>query len=565
MTNWFKSTTLAAALGAIMAGNAFADGLSAQVNTSQLAEGDTFQLVLSTDGQGGAIPDLLPLHQDFDVLGTSQSSQIQIINGHRLQSQSWIVSLSPKAKGTVTIPSLSAGTLTSDPLTLNVMDASQLPKSQGIGGISVSAAIDDGSHYVFQEIPLKVRIETAFPLQQAQLIVPTGDFELTKTGEDQITQIKRNGQALNVIERSYLLRPQAQGNLTIPPFTLRGSVRSSNARRDSFGASGFGSAQMQQMMNRMGFGSVFDDMFSPGKPFIARTDALQLNVLANPGVGTSGWFLPAKAVKIEAERQPANPVFREGEAVTRRVSLLALGARPEQLPDLKLDEPTGARIYLDDTQTDMVETKDGTVARRDYILSIVPTQGGNVTLPEISVEWMDTLNDEMKIAKLDALTIAVEGTVHAAVTPPVSKEQTITTPAEKADYTLWYGLVLFLSVVVVFVVYVKRRNKMEPPAKPLVRTKNQMAELRQRAQDGDHMGFYSALLSLRAAPQGANLKAINTAIEALESYNFAPDKAVSEPDLFAIVKTLGLRQVRPHSALFKRRVERALPALYPAE
>ena len=129
-------------------------------------------------------PDLLPLYQDFNVLGTSQSSQTQIINGRRSQSQSWIVSLSPKTQGTVTIPSLSAGTLISDPLTLNVLDASQLPKSQGIGGISVSAAIDDGSHYVFQEIPLKVRIETAFPLQQAQLIVPTGDFELTKTGED---------------------------------------------------------------------------------------------------------------------------------------------------------------------------------------------------------------------------------------------------------------------------------------------------------------------------------------------------------------------------------------------
>ena len=151
------------------------------------------------------------------------------------------------------------------------------------------------------------------------------------------------------------------------------------------------------------------------------------------------------------------------------------------------------------------------------------------------------------------------------MTPPVYKEQTISTPAEKADYTLWYGLVLFLSVIVVFVVYVKRRNKMEPPAKPLVRAKSQMAELRQHAQDGDHMEFYSALLSLRAAPQGADLKAINAAIEALENYKFAPGKAVSEPDLLAIVKTLGLRQVRPHSALFKRRVERALPALYPAE
>ena len=176
MKHMFKSSVAAALIGITLASGVYADGLSARVNTTQVAEGDQFQLVLTTDGHGGAAPDLSPLSADFNVLGTSQSSQTQIINGRTSQSVSWIVTLSPKTKGQLTIPSLSAGAVSSDPVVLNVVEASQLPKSQGVGGISVAASIDDGSHYVFQEIPLTVRIETQVPLQRAELIAPIGDF-----------------------------------------------------------------------------------------------------------------------------------------------------------------------------------------------------------------------------------------------------------------------------------------------------------------------------------------------------------------------------------------------------
>lgn len=80
--NSLKTTVSAAALSIALAIPAFAAGLSARVDSGTVAQGDTFQLTLTTNGQADASPDLTPLQKDFDVLGTSQSSSTQIINGN---------------------------------------------------------------------------------------------------------------------------------------------------------------------------------------------------------------------------------------------------------------------------------------------------------------------------------------------------------------------------------------------------------------------------------------------------------------------------------------------------
>ena len=51
---------------------------AAQIDRATIEEGETFQLTIQTDGDE---PDLSKLNQDFDVLGTSRSSKVSIING----------------------------------------------------------------------------------------------------------------------------------------------------------------------------------------------------------------------------------------------------------------------------------------------------------------------------------------------------------------------------------------------------------------------------------------------------------------------------------------------------
>lgn len=570
-------TTVAATALCLSVTTAWGAGLTARVNTDKLAQGDGLQLVLTADGSATPPPDLAPLAQNFEVLGTSQSSQTQIINGRRSQSVSWIVTLSPRTTGKLIIPSLSAGTLSSEPLAVQVVDASQLPKLQGTTGITLSAAIDDSKHYQFQEIPLKVRIETSKAFQSAELAAPTGDFELTQTGQDRQSQITRGGQPITVVERDYLLRPETSGEVRIPPFTLKGAVSDPNARRTAM-ASPFGGrdpfAMMDQMMARMGgMGSPFGSMAASGAPFVARSDEITLNVLANPDTGSSDWFLPAKAVELRAEWIPGQPVFREGEAVTRKVSILALGARPEQLPDLTFDGPEGARIYLDDVGTDMVETAKGTVARRDFSLSIVPTQGGDVVLPEISVQWLDTASGETQTAVLPSEVVKVEGSppaFGALVDQPLRDQfQSVGMAAETGGIAdqVWRaallagGLLLALGVSMVAVRRGTKGQTHSDPS-PAVKQPDILRGLRRAAANGDRDGFYAKLLELRTRPQSIAPLRIKDAISVLEKARYAPTDLAAPVDLTALFKdlTVGNSSRRPRPSWGRRD---ALPALYP--
>ncbi len=65
-------------------------------------------------------PDLTALADDFDVLGTSQGSEIRIVNGQRSDKRSWRITLAPKSIGTVEIPPIDVGDERTAPLTLTV-------------------------------------------------------------------------------------------------------------------------------------------------------------------------------------------------------------------------------------------------------------------------------------------------------------------------------------------------------------------------------------------------------------------------------------------------------------
>jgi hypothetical protein len=130
-------------------------------------------------------------------------------------------------------------------------------------------------------------------------------------------------------------------------------------------------------------------MFAPTRTVTAVSDPLTLSVAETPG-DASGWVLPAAHVELREVWQPDPPVFRVGEAVTRKVQVLALGAHGEQIPDLAMPDIPGARVYFEGSEARSVPTGQGTAAAREFTWSIVPTTGGTLTLPDLSVDWFDT-------------------------------------------------------------------------------------------------------------------------------------------------------------------------------
>ncbi len=123
-------------IGSAAATQAFAT-VSASLDASQIAAGDTVQLTLEHDGQASGQPDVAPLERDFDILGTSSSTSIELINGSASEKTEVVLTLAPKVTGHLTIPSLSWNGERSQPLALTVAG----PGSTGQPGVSGAPSV----------------------------------------------------------------------------------------------------------------------------------------------------------------------------------------------------------------------------------------------------------------------------------------------------------------------------------------------------------------------------------------------------------------------------------------
>jgi len=84
-------------------------------------------------------------------------------------------------------------------------------------------------------------------------------------------------------------------------------------------------------------------------------------------------------------------------------------------PNGRLNSATGARVYLDRSNSQTIDSESGTVAVREFVTSVVPTGAAQITLPAIEEKWWDTEADVERVAKLPAETYSVQsGTAPAA-------------------------------------------------------------------------------------------------------------------------------------------------------
>lgn len=573
-----RSLFLTTALTFVTALPGLSAGLDARLSATRIAEGDQVVLSLSADAAAGAgQPDLSGLTADFTVLGTASGSQTTIVNGQRSDRVTWQITLAPKHDGTLTIPALSAGALTSAPLSLDVVAAADLPPAAQAGRPAITVTGPEGSLYVHEEVPLMVQVRLPAGTRGAEITAPTSaDTLLEPSGEDRVTQ-QPDGTVL--VERSYLLRPQHEGALRLGGFTVTAEVADPNAPDpfDGFGPAGGAGSLFRDVFGSGPLGGGFGSVFAPVKTLTATSEPLPLTVRATP-TGTSGWALPAQAVELSERWQPDPPVLRVGEAVTRKVQVVALGAHPEQIPDLVMPEIPGARVYYEGSDKKSVPTEHGTAALREFTWSIVPTSGGEITLPELSLDWFDTTTETPARATLAAETHAVEGSVAAApAAAPAAPPAPVTAPPPAADGWLTAGLgagvaLLAAALSLLAGVVLRQRNRSAPPTTATspadvagARRQTALARALTAVRGGDAAGAEGAALDwirwagLTPDACAARFPELGRALDALEAARFGPGDA--PPDLQRLAAALRAADRSLHSAA---RGASALPPLYPA-
>lgn len=414
---------------------AAAGGLSARLERTQIAEGETVVLALSAPGDSTGTPDLSPLAQDFEVLNQAQTTRLEIINGRRSSTREWQVVLLPKRTGRLSIPPLHMGNALSEPLSLAVLPAAQAAKMGEPRAVMLEVAAKPDKPYVQGEVTYTVRLLTRVPLLQASLSAPSaGDAIVERLGEDKHDIAYRDGQQYQVIERRYAIFPQHSGSLAITPPVLSAQVADNGQRGDSLRQRMFGGRDPFADFNRLFGGDPFANrggVFGQSRPIQLRGRSLALEVQPQPA-GTSTPWLPAESLTLSEVWSPDPPVFHVGEPVTRSIAITAQGLTAAQLPDLAFKAPAGIKLYADKPQEETRADGDSLVAQKVLKAALVPATAGSFTLPAVRLAWWDIKTGKERVASLPAREVQVLPAA-AGSSPPAPQNPSLLAASTRAS------------------------------------------------------------------------------------------------------------------------------------
>lgn len=414
---------LALALLAITV-SARAAGVRAYFDHNPVYVGETVTLTIEVSGRSSAAsPDLSVLDKDFHVLGTSQGSEVRIINGQRSDTVRWQITLEPKGAGSYPLPAITVGSQQTAALTLEVKPVPPEVAKRQAEMLFVESELGEvaGGVHVQQQVPLTVRLYSSVAISDGALSDPApADTVVERLGDDRRYSAERNGRRYQVIERRYALFPERSGELTIPPVSFRGSVpapqqqRGGQARRRAAGSSafnGFNDPFFDQVFRDSGFGRMFGSdpmgMFAPRQPITSSSQPITLQVKPRPAAAGTGNWLPAQKLELTDSWQQQVPEWQVGKPVERTITLRATGLAGSQIPQLSLKTPDGVRSYPAKPQNESRTDGEKVFGISRQTFTYIPTRAGSIEMPEVQVSWWDTGSQQQRVATLPRWQVQV--------------------------------------------------------------------------------------------------------------------------------------------------------------
>lgn len=579
--------------------------VTASIDKTSLDVGDNLQLTIYAGNiSNNAVPDLSNVVNDFDLIGSSQTQQVAMID-HRMTSETvWIFTLSPTHTGTITIAPISVGTQQTQPITVQVGDGTNdnssannastpasspsntvqntvappvvtpTPKVSNVSDVFLKAELSPDAPYVQSQAIYTLRLFYDKQIANPQISEPTvsgGDF--IRIGQNDVYQKIINGHPYQVIEMKYALFPEKSGPLTIKGPTFQGNMFT---------------------------GSMVTFSNSNFKPVQAAANTIHATVKPIPTSAANGWWLPANDVQLSDQWSTDLANVQVGVPITRTVKLAAQGIMATQLPVLISSNIPGFQVYPDKPALTSSSDGENVFGVRIEKAAYIPTQAGSVTLPAIVVNWWNTQTDKMETATIPAKTINILPAANGA-SPPVTPvaitptNNTLTTSltttkslpivhAKTASFWFWVAIglgTLWLLTVILWLIY---RSLNKPKAKSVTLLDNDdktvvsdslkqaKAKIEQAVKAHDPQQFSLALITLaqKVWPETAILSltdiankcksvAAKEAIAALDKIRYSNKSGTWQAEsAWQIIKS----EITPEKTMAKRD-EGQLPKLYP--
>lgn len=321
-------------------------------------------------------PDLGDLEANFEILGRSQKYSVMSTNGDTQARITWTYQLMPRNSGALTIPAFKFEGAQSDPISITVKAGNAPVAGNNAQPAWVEVSGNKASVYVSEQLMLKVKLYYIAPLFNGDLDEPKLDNAFVESVDKHKEYTEyRDGRRYTVVERRYVIYPEAAGSLTVPALKFSGQTR--------------------------------DPVTGDMRFLRAASNPLSIPVKPKPASFTGNPWLPATSLTLSENWSQPPEKLQVGDSVTRTITMTALDLLGSALPPLPDNYPANIKHYADQPQQSAEVKGDSVQSQRVETTSLVAILEGQVTLPEIRVTWWDTLNDQQRVAVIPERTLNI--------------------------------------------------------------------------------------------------------------------------------------------------------------
>ena len=376
--------------------------------------GEVVELIFTSDKPIKQAPDLSAIKKDFHISGQNTRTNMTNINGKTNYEYQISYHLFPKRTGTLTLKDLTLNGEKLNDAQLTVLNTSNTNTSaQSTPPLTLQAQISEGPYYIGQGIVYTVRMGDIRRILDGNFEAPSTDnAKVQLLGQDDVRTVMQQNIPVQMVERKYLITPEQSGTITIHPVSFTGIRSTQQNRRKSVG-------DMFEM------GILFDGLMGMGaqEQVFATTDPITIQVQPKPN-NWQGWWLASPDVQLTYDDKIPTDL-KVGDTIERTITLSAVGVNAEALPvptqignaDIKTYPPNETRHTASDNNTIRGQLTSSVV--------MVPTNGGQITIPEVKVPWFNTTTQKIETAIIPAKSITVNS--------PRLTPQTIQTPQKNSE------------------------------------------------------------------------------------------------------------------------------------
>jgi hypothetical protein len=447
--------------------DAFAGTLTATVDRKQITENDSFRLFLRYDEQVSfGQPDLTALKKDFQVINQQRSNQFRSMNGKTVSFTEWTLVLSPLRTGTLIIPAVEFDGQRSQEIQVTVNELSQSVKDKIAKEFFFDIEIDSTSTYVQAQVIYTEKLYYSVNHEEATLSeFKVTDAHVMPLGEVRQYNTNINGRRMGVYERRFAIFAEESGEMVIPGPKFSANVVNSYNR------------------------------WSQGRPVTVVSNPIRIEVKATPVSYPQVPWLPSPQIKISDRWSKSYSEWQVGEPITRTITINAQGLSGSQLPELSLPVVEGVKYYPDQSEYNDKTDNRGIQGVLQQSLAIVPTQTGQVTLPEMRIPWWNLETNQLEYAILASQTVTVAASENALKMDSSQNNSALTGSLASAAIMngqssgYWTAATLILLLTNIISAFLLWRGKRKPIDKDIDQaepaSKDKLSQIKKACQKND--------------------------------------------------------------------------------